>query len=688
MEFLILGPIEVRDGDRALGLGGPRQRLVLAHLVLQANRVISTDRLIELTWGDESPDAARQALFAYVSRLRKLLGAGRIVARPPGYALVAAGSEVDALRFADLVEQARGFAGDPTAASALLGQALDLWRGPALSDLADHAQLRADIGRLEELRLGALADRIQLQIELGDLREAVPALERLVIEHPLRERLWGQLVLALYRSGRQADALAAYQRSREILRQELGVDPSPELRQLHEQVLRQDPALSPTDAVPVGQLPAGASTGAALRPGRRRWRVAVGVAGAGVTAAAVGVIVLGIGGSPMPPVSPESWTIGATLPLSGHDATLGTPVRNAVQMAVDDINERGGLGGSDLELVVLDDAQDADLAADNARGLVANHSLVAMIGPWGSGPTFATLPITNEAGLLECSPAATHPGLTKPSLGALDLRAAHPDEINFVRLAPADDIQAVAFASFAHDDLDSRFALVIATSDLGAVIADPFEARFQQLGGHTQRIDPDEAANPRAALAPLDGTDPPDLVFFGGEDPRDAAAIRRTMVHSGHAGTPLLSWDFIRDGDGREAGSYIRLVGAADATGTYAAHASLPDQRFAFADAYRKRFGDEPNEYAAAGYACVQIIAAALREVADEAASPDQARALLRAAVADPAHRFETVLGTVGFDGNGDARQQFVTFYRVEASAAGGAGDWVTFKKQDFGPAP
>jgi len=686
VEFLILGPIEVRDGDTTLGLGGPRQRLVLAHLVLQANRVVSTDRLIELTWGEEPPEAARQALFAYVSRLRKLLGADRIVARPPGYALVASPSEVDALHFADLVAQAHAIAGDPVAASALLGEALDLWRGPALSDLADHAQLRADIGRLEELRLGALEDRLHLQIQLGHLREAVPLLERLVVEHPLRERLWGQLVLALYRSGRQAAALAAYQRAREILRQELGVDPSPELRQLHEQVLRQDPALSrPEAAEPTGQ-PAGGTTSGAVAPSRRRWRVVVGAAGAAVAAAAVGVTA--IGGAPTAPVSPETWTIGLTMPLSGDDAALGTPVRNAVQMAVDDINDDGALGGSDLELVVVDDAQDADLAAENARQFVADHSLVAMIGPWGSGPTFATLPITNEAGLLECGPAATHPGLTKPSLGALELRATHPNRINFVRLAPADDIQAVAFASFAHDDLDSRFALVISTSDLGAVIADPFEAQFQHLGGHTQRIDPDEATNPRAALAPLEGADPPDLVFFGGENPHDAAAIRRGMVRTGHAATPLLSWDFIRDGDGREAGSYIRLVGAADATGTYAAHASLPDHRFAFSDAYRKRFGDEPDEYAAAGYACVQIIASALREIADEAASPDQARALLRDAVADPTQRFETVLGTVGFDANGDARQQFVTFYRVEASAAGGAGDWVIFKKQDFGPAP
>jgi ABC-type branched-subunit amino acid transport system substrate-binding protein/DNA-binding SARP family transcriptional activator len=688
VEFLILGPIEVRDEDTALGLGGPRQRLVLAHLVLHANRVVSTDRLIDLTWGQSPPEAARQALFTYVSRLRKLLGADRIVARPPGYALECERSEVDALRFTDLVAEARGITNDPEAALLRLGRALDLWRGPALSDLSDHAPLRADIERLEDLRLGALEDRIQRQIELGHLRDAVPEIERLVVDHPLRERFWAQLLLAYYRSGRQADALAAYQRSREILLRELGVDPSPELRELHEQVLRQDPALAGPAVVLPDQPPATAP------PRRssplRRWWWAPGVAAVAITAVILLETALGHDGSPASSEAPEAWRIGVTLPLSGPDAELGTTVRNAVQMAVDDVNEGGGVAGADLEVTVADDAQDAGLAARNARAFVADPSVVAMVGPWGSGPAFSTIPVTNRAGLLECSPAATHPGLTKPSQGALEVRATHPDDINFVRLAPADDIQAVALASFAYVDLGSRFALAVTTSDVGAVIADPFEEEFQLLGGRTQRIDPQGTTKPRAALAPLDGADPPDLVFFGGESPREAAALRRAMVRSGHAGTPLLSWDFISDGDGREAGSYIARVGAAAATGTYAAHASLPDHRFAFADAYRRRFGDEPDEYAAAGYACVQIIAEALGGIAGEADSPGQAqaRARLRAAVADPARDFATILGTVAFDANGDARQQFVTLYRVEASAADGAGDWVIFKKQDFGPAP
>jgi ABC-type branched-subunit amino acid transport system substrate-binding protein/DNA-binding SARP family transcriptional activator len=687
VEFRILGPIEVRRGDRPLALGGPRQRQVLAHLVLEANRVISTDRLIQLTWGDQAPESARQALFAYVSRLRKIVGADRIVARPPGYTLVAERHEVDALRFVDAVAQARDLADDPASASAKLGEALGLWRGDALSDLADHEALGPEIARLADLRLEALEDRIQFQMDLGHHRDELSTLEQLVREHPLRERPWGQLILAHYRSGRQANALAAYQRARAILLEDLGIDPSPELRQLHEQILRQDPAL--TWPIP-GALSQGSSAVATLGARERRWRrrrPLAALAGAGLASVVVLVTIVGSGGSPTQ-TSAETWTIGVTMPLSGPDAELGVPVRNAVQLAVDDINERGGVAGADLELVIADDAQDADRAAANARGFVADRSVVAMVGPWGSGPSFTTLPITNEAGLLECSPAATHPGLTKSSLGALDLRAAHPDEVNFVRLPPADDIQAVALASFARVDLDSRFALVVTTSELGAVIADPFEEQFEPLGGRTQRIDPGVAANPGAALAPLDGADPPDLVFFGGMSPGDAAAVRRAMVRSGQASTPMLSWDFIRDGDGRDAGSYIRRIGGADATGTYAAHASLPDHRFAFADSYRRQFGDEPDEYAAAGYACVEIIAAGLRDILDEADSPEQARALVRNAVSDPAQRFETVLGTVGFDANGDARQQFVTFYRVDSSAAGGAGDWVIFKKQDFGPAP
>jgi branched-chain amino acid transport system substrate-binding protein len=377
------------------------------------------------------------------------------------------------------------------------------------------------------------------------------------------------------------------------------------------------------------------------------------------------------------------------MPLSGPAAAAGQPVRDAVQMAVDEFNAAGGLDGSTLTLRILDDAGNPDLGAENAQAFIADPTTIALIGPWGSAVTYRVIPFTNEAGLLECSPASTLPELTKPRDGALDVRSAHPEAINFVRLAPADDIQAVALASFAYRDLKARFALVIDDTETGRIIADPFEVEFHRLGGITVRraLNPDD--DPGTVLAPLGGAlDAPGLVFFGGSTDTGAAALRKAMVDGGHASTPFLSWDPLLDGTGSTAGSYIQQVGVRGATGSYVAHASLPDQKSSFADAYQQRFGSAPDEYSAAGYACVEMIVAAMRGIAPDGPTADKVRSLLRAYAVAPAHRYETVLGSVGFDANGDALQQFVTFYRVEASAADGAGDWVIFKKQDFGPAP
>jgi WD40 repeat protein/DNA-binding SARP family transcriptional activator len=244
MRFQVLGPLEAWEGGGRLALGGPKQRLVLAQLLLRANQVVPADRLIDQVWGEEPPDAARSALQAYVSRLRRSLGAGRLQGRPPGYVLAAAPEEVDVLGFEDLVGQARRrAAAEPQAAVRLLDEALALWRGPALADLAAEPSLGPELVRLEELRLAASEERIDALLALGRHGEVVAELERLTKEHPLRERLWGQLVLALYRSGRQAEALGAYQQARQTLAEELGIDPSPALQRLHEQVLRQDAAL-------------------------------------------------------------------------------------------------------------------------------------------------------------------------------------------------------------------------------------------------------------------------------------------------------------------------------------------------------------------------------------------------------------------------------------------------------------
>jgi WD40 repeat protein/serine/threonine protein kinase/DNA-binding winged helix-turn-helix (wHTH) protein len=243
VEFRLLGPLEVEGDDGALPLGGPKQRAALAHLLLRANRLVPAERLIDEIWMDEPPTSVRNVLQTYLSRLRSLLGRARLEHRPGGYILHADPSEIDVHQFEVLVQQARRRApSDPTAAVGLYREADGLWRGPALDDLSDQPSLRGDIAHLEELRAAAAEDRIVLELALGRHAELVADLETLSARDPLREAFWRHLMTAFYRSGRQADALAAYHRAREALAQ-LGLEPSPELQRLERQVLQQDPAL-------------------------------------------------------------------------------------------------------------------------------------------------------------------------------------------------------------------------------------------------------------------------------------------------------------------------------------------------------------------------------------------------------------------------------------------------------------
>jgi DNA-binding SARP family transcriptional activator len=255
VDFRILGPLEVLEGSRRLALGGPQQRAVLAILLLHAGEVVSAGRLIDELWGDDPPETGAKVLQGYVSQLRKALEPTArsaaesriIVTRSPGYVVEVAPDELDLARFERLLAKGRDTlaAGDPSRAAELLTDALSLWRGPPLGDFADAQFAQPEIGRLEELRLVALEQRIEADLALGRHADAVGELERLVAEHPLRERLRGLLMLALYRSGRQAEALEAYREARSVLVDELGIDPGPELQRLEQAVLRQDPALEP-----------------------------------------------------------------------------------------------------------------------------------------------------------------------------------------------------------------------------------------------------------------------------------------------------------------------------------------------------------------------------------------------------------------------------------------------------------
>ncbi len=239
MEFRILGPLEVRDGERLLPLGGARRRAVLALLLLDANRVVSVEQIVDGVWGDAPPSSALASLQNHLGRLRRELGE-RLVTRAPGYLLRVADTELDLDRFLRLVDEAQG--AEPVVAAGLLAEGLALWRGPPLADLAGEPVARA-AAHLEELRLAALEERLEADLALGRHTALVPELEELVGLEPFRERPRRQLIVALYRSGRQADALEAYTQARRAFVDELGTEPGRELQEVQRAVLRRDPAL-------------------------------------------------------------------------------------------------------------------------------------------------------------------------------------------------------------------------------------------------------------------------------------------------------------------------------------------------------------------------------------------------------------------------------------------------------------
>ncbi|MBA3262982.1 MAG: AfsR/SARP family transcriptional regulator [Thermoleophilaceae bacterium] len=220
--------MEARDGGVAVALGGVQQRSLLAVLLLNANELVPTDRLVDELWGEEPPKAAVKTVQVYVSRLRKQLGAEALVTSPPGYLLRVAPERIDLHRFERLAGEGRQAlaAGDAATAAKRLDEALSLWRGAPLSEFAYEPFAQAEAARLEELRLATVEDRVEADLRCGRATELVGELQGLAARHPLRERLRGQLMLALYRSRRQAEALDVYRDTRTTLVEELGIEPS------------------------------------------------------------------------------------------------------------------------------------------------------------------------------------------------------------------------------------------------------------------------------------------------------------------------------------------------------------------------------------------------------------------------------------------------------------------------------
>jgi DNA-binding SARP family transcriptional activator/ABC-type branched-subunit amino acid transport system substrate-binding protein len=330
MDFRVLGPLEVSEGGRLVDLGGPTQRALLAVLLLNASEVVSTDRLIDELWGDEPPATAVKSLQAHVSRLRRALNGaenGRLETRGRGYVLHVRPGELDADRFRHLLEDARRRLADDDAdgAAESLDEALALWRGPALADLGRNRLARSEIAHLDELRLAAIEERIEADLARGRHTALIPELERLVAQHPLRERLRGQLMLALYRADRQAEALSVYQDGRRALAEDLGLEPSESLRRLEGQILQQDRALAAPPAAPPSR--------SATAPPRPRTRLLV--MSALVLAAAVVIAVFQLvregdagpsGGSAEEPgaraLDPRTGAQIASVPLGSAPSTI------------------------------------------------------------------------------------------------------------------------------------------------------------------------------------------------------------------------------------------------------------------------------------------------------------------------------------------------------------------------------
>jgi DNA-binding SARP family transcriptional activator len=315
MEFRVLGPVQVWSEGVELAVSG-RQRELLALLLIGRERVVSADRLVDELWGERPPRSADNMLHSAASRLRKALGPGGgelVVSQAPGYALHVLPEQVDAARFELLQREGERLlqAGDLGAAAARFRDGLALWRGPAFADAPATPTISNEAARLEELRLLATELRIEAELGLGRDGSVIAELEALVAEHPHRERLRGELMLALYRSGRQPEALDVYRDARRRLVDELGIEPSPRLRELEHAILAQDPALdAPGDAPPLPRPP---------RRRRRAWLVATVVA-LGAAASVAGIALVRDG-------EPHAH---AAVPVKAHSLAVVDPASNAV----------------------------------------------------------------------------------------------------------------------------------------------------------------------------------------------------------------------------------------------------------------------------------------------------------------------------------------------------------------------
>ncbi len=394
--------------------------------------------------------------------------------------------------------------------------------------------------------------------------------------------------------------------------------------------------------------------------------------------------------------------LGVTLPLSGGAAADGQPTLKGAQLAVDEANTKGGIGGYTIQLFPLDHAVNGKYneqqAAQDMQTFVNDPAVFGIVGPYNSAVGKVQIPIGNDAGLLQCSPANTNQGLTKPEFGGLDLRPNHPDRIAYVRVAATDDIQGPAMAVYAYNTLGLRNILVVDdVTTFGKGVADTFQAKYQELGGTVaDRVGAGADTTDFNAIVTAATGKNPDAVYYGGVVTSGAGLLLKQMRQQG-MDIPFLGPDGIVNGNGEAEGSLIKIAGndsfgtdTKQAFGTIAAIGDFP-AKAAFDASFKEHFKadsefNQPGAYSGPAYACATVVLDSLEAFLKANSGADEAaiREGVRAWATDSSHSFETVLGTTAFDANGDTTQPFISFYTVDPAAPNN-GDWVFKEQLNFG---
>jgi len=420
-----------------------------------------------------------------------------------------------------------------------------------------------------------------------------------------------------------------------------------------------------------------------------------------IGALAIAAVVVAAGCSGAPAAS-TSLKLGVTLPLSGGAAADGQPTLKGVKLAVDEINDKGGVGGKKIELFPLDHSVNGKYneqqGAQDMQTFVNDAAVIGVVGPYNSAVAKVQIPIGNQAGLIQCSPANTNETLTKPEFGALDFRKTHPERINYIRVAATDDIQGPAMSAYAFNTLKLKNVLVIDdVTTFGKGVADNFQKKFEELGGTTaDRVGAGADTTDFNAIITAAKAKNPDGLYYGGVVTSGGGLLLKQLRQQG-LDIPFLGPDGIVNGNGEAKGSLINIAGidafGADtkqAFGTVAAIGDFPAKKD-FDARFTEHFKADtdystPGSYSGPAYACATVILKSLEEFLKTNASADNAaiREGVHAYASDPTHSFETVLGPTSFDKNGDTTQPFISFYTVDPAAPKG-GDWVFKEQQSFG---